>query len=289
MGHQGGRTLPVLHRRRRAGQPFRGEGPPGVIPGLLAGKGRIDHVDQKGQGADRHQQGADAAHLVDKGELGVVLGDPAGHAVETQPVLGGKAEVEADESEHEMEPAQGFIGQTPGELGIPVVDRAEDHKHRAAINDVVEVGDHEVGVVHVDVKGHLGQGYPGDAAEHEIEDEAAGKQHRRVKGDLAAPEGRQPVEELDAGGHGNQGGGDREKEAHPGGRATGEHVVGPHHQAQHHDRQDRVHHGDVAEQGLAGMGRQDLTNQAKGRQHHDVHRWVGIEPEQVLVHHGVAT
>ena len=36
------------------------------------------------------------------------------------------------------------------------------------------------------------------------------------------------------------------------------------------------------------MDRQDLAHQAEGRQHHDVHGRVGIEPEQMLVDHGIA-
>ena len=36
------------------------------------------------------------------------------------------------------------------------------------------------------------------------------------------------------------------------------------------------------------MHRQDLADQAKGRQHHDVNRRVGIEPEKVLIHHGIS-
>ena len=36
------------------------------------------------------------------------------------------------------------------------------------------------------------------------------------------------------------------------------------------------------------MHRQDLAHQTKGGQHHDVHRRMGVEPEQVLVHHGIA-
>ena len=37
------------------------------------------------------------------------------------------------------------------------------------------------------------------------------------------------------------------------------------------------------------MNRQDFAHQAKGRQDHDVNGWVGIEPEQMLVNHHIAS
>jgi hypothetical protein len=68
-----------------------------------------------------------------------------------------------------------FIEHATGEFWIPMVDGAEDNEHSSAIDDVVEVAHHEVGVVHVDVKGNLSQRHTGDATEHEVHDEGAGK------------------------------------------------------------------------------------------------------------------
>ena len=119
-------------------------------------------------------------------------------------MLGGKAEIETDKGEQEVEPAQIFVEHAAGEFGIPVVEGAEDDEHGAAIDDVVEMAHHEVGVMHVNVEGHLGQGYAGDTTKDKVDDEGAGKQHCRVQGDLAAPKGGKPVEEFDAGRHGNE-------------------------------------------------------------------------------------
>ena len=202
-------------------------------------------------------------------------------------MLRGKAEVEANEGERQMQPAQVFIEHAATEFGEPVIDRGKDHEHRAAVDDVVEVAHNEVGVVHMHVEGHLGQGHAGDAAKHKLQDEGAGKQHGAIERQPSLPEGGNPVEELDARWHGNEGRGNGEKQPHPRRGATGEHVVGPHHQTQDHNRHDRVHHRHVAEQRLACVHRQDFAHQAKGRQHHDVHRGVRIEPKQVLIDHGI--
>ena len=198
----------------------------------------MDHVVEKRQGAEGHEQGPHAADLVHQGELGVVLRHPPWHAIDAEPVLGTEAEVETDEGEQEMELTQGFIQHPSSELGIPVVNRAEDHEHGAAVNDVVEMGHHEVGVVHMKIERNLGQGYAGDAAEHKIDDEGAGKEGGAVEGDLAAPERGQPVEELDSRRHSDERGGDGKEQAHPRWRAAGEHVVGPNNQAQEHNRQN---------------------------------------------------
>ena len=47
--------------------------------------------------------------------------------------------------------AQRFVHHPAEHLGIPESDRGEDAEHRAAEQDVVNVGDDEVGVVDVDV------------------------------------------------------------------------------------------------------------------------------------------
>ena len=88
-------------------------------------------------------------------------------------MLRAEAQVEADEGEGTVQAAEIFVEHPAGELGIPVVDRGEDHEHRSTEDDVVEVGDNEVGVVHMNVEWHLCQGDPCDASEHEVHNEAA--------------------------------------------------------------------------------------------------------------------
>ena len=59
-----------------------------------------------------------------------------------------------------------------------------------------------------------------------------------------------------------------EAESRDGNRAVGDHLV--------------------AEDVLAAEGRDELTDHAHGRQDHDVDRRVRVEPEEVLVEHGIA-
>ena len=70
--------------------------------------------------------------------------------------------------------------------------------------------------------------------------------------------------------------------------ADREHVVRPHDERQEGDRGGRVHHRLVAEQRLARERRDDLRDDAEGRQDQDVHLGVPEEPEDVLEHHRVA-
>src|SRR3546814_4256899 len=68
----------------------------------------------------------------------------------------------------------------------------------------------------------------------------------------------------------------------------GEHVVRPHDEAHHADRDHRVRHAEIAEHRLAAEGRDDLADHAEARQDHDVDLGVAEEPEQMLVEHRIA-
>ncbi len=61
-----------------------------------------------------------------------------------------------------------------------------------------------------------------------------------------------------------------------------EHVVPPDDEAQPGDPGDGEDHRLVAEEGLAGEGRDDVRDHPHRRQDHDVDRRVRVEPEQVL-------
>ena len=71
-------------------------------------------------------------------------------------------------------------------------------------------------------------------------------------------------------------------------RAGGEHVVGPHGEAEGADADRREHERLVAEQRLAREDRQDLADDAHRGQDHDVDGRVRVEPEDVLPEHRVA-
>ena len=106
---------------------------------------------QRGQAQDER---ADGGHGVQGGEAvgGQIVGVPAGHALRAQPVLHQERGVEPDEQRPEVDLAEPFVEHLPGELGPPEVEPGEDREHHRAEDDVVEVGDHEVGVGHMEVK-----------------------------------------------------------------------------------------------------------------------------------------
>ena len=68
-----------------------------------------------------------------------------------------------------------------GDLGIPVVERAEQREHGAADQHVVQVRDDEVGVVHLQIERHRGEHDAGQAAEDEDEEEAEHEEQRRLE------------------------------------------------------------------------------------------------------------
>ena len=64
-------------------------------------------------------------------------------------MLRDEREVEADEQEPEVEPAEALVVHPAGHLREPVVEAREDREGHAAEERVVEVGDDVVAVVHL--------------------------------------------------------------------------------------------------------------------------------------------
>ena len=200
-----------------------------------------------------------------------------------------EAKVEANERHRTVQTSEPFMQHPTRELWIPVINRGEDHEHRATEDDVVEVGNHEVGVMHVDVEWHLGQCNSCDATQNEIHDESAGEQHGAVECDAPSPNRGKPVEEFDARGNGDECCGDGEEQSHPGWCSAGEHMVRPNNQSQPNNCHDRIHHRDVTEQWFASMHGENFADQSEGWQHHDVYSWMRIKPEKVLINNDIST
>ncbi len=159
-------------------------------------------------------------------------------------------------------------------------------EHRAGHQHVVDVRDDPVGVLDHEVEGHDGEEGAVEATDEEQRDEADRVEHRRVEAQVAAPHRGQPVEELDARGDGDEEGEEaEERQVH---RARGEHVVRPDGEAEGADRRGGDDEGLVAEQRLAAEDRQDLADDAEGRQDQDVDLGVAEEPEDVLPQDGAA-
>ena len=157
----------------------------------------------------------------------VVLVHAPRHPVEADHVLDQERHQEAEEHQVEAQLAQALAQHPPGDLREPVVDRGEDREHRAADQHEVDVGDHEVGFVQLPVDREHGQEHAGDAADQEQRDEADAEQQRRLEFDRAAPQGRDPVEDLHAGRHRDQERAEHHEDEDRLGDRRGEHVVRP--------------------------------------------------------------
>ena len=164
-------------------------------------------------------------------------------------------------------------------------ERAEQH---AADDDVVEVGHQEKAVVQHEVRRRHGQQHAGHAADDEGDHEAERPQHRRGIDDPAAIHREEPVEDLHAGRHRDDHRGDAEDRVDVGAGAHGEEVVQPDREGQDADRHRRHDHRAVAEQRLAGEGRDHLREDAEGGQDQDVDLRMSPCPDQVHEHHHVA-
>src|SRR5947209_6198412 len=94
-----------------------------------------------------------------------------------------EGEVEADERKHCSKPPEPLRVELARDLWPPEVHAAQKSENRAANHDVVEVRDHEIGVVQVNVCCERSQVETGQAADCEEPDEAEGVEHRRGKPD----------------------------------------------------------------------------------------------------------
>ena len=178
--------------------------------------------------------------------------------------------------------ADGVVEHPPGDLGIPVVDAAEDDEDRRDAHHHVEVGDHEVGVRQGHVDDHVAEEQSGEPADHEGEHEGDGEQHRYREADVGAPKRKGPVVDLDGRRHRDdqRRGGEEEPEVrvHPG----DVHVVRPDDERQSADGDDGPDHQPVAEDVLAGVHRDEVGDDAERGQRDDVDLRMAEEPEQVL-------
>lgn len=249
--HQFGIISEVFVRWRRGGLPLEGESAPGVAGGNLAFEDAPDGVEQEGKGGDCQDIGADRADQVQRGELGIVLGDAAIHPFQAQLVHRQEAEIEADERQGEVNSAQGFVHHASGHFGEPVVDSSVDAEDATAKQDVVQVRHDEVGVVNVDVEGDGGNHHATDPTNHEHGDEADRKQHGAVEAQFAAPDRCHPAKHFDPGRYGDDHGVDHEEHPQPGGCAAGEHVVRPDDQTEETDGKTGVGDRLVAKNRLA--------------------------------------
>ena len=86
-----------------------------------------------------------------------------------------------------MRPTHGLVVHTTTPLGQPVVNRCGHREDRTGHHHVVEVRDHKIGVVILEVSRRNRQHQAGKATQSEQNEKADAKQHGRLKAQRTAP------------------------------------------------------------------------------------------------------
>ena len=181
-----------------------------------------------------------------------------------------------------MPASERLLVHLPGVEREPVVEPREGREADQPHHDVVEVTDHVVGGVEREVDGHRREEHTRHAADDEVRDRPDTEQHRRGESDVTAPHRGDPVEGLD-GARDRDGERDRhEARAEPGVDTRREHVVGPHAEREHADRERRVDDELVAEEFSPTKFRDDEAQQPHRWERQNVDLGVAEEPEEVL-------
>ena len=278
----------ILLRRRRGRLPLQARRLPGVLARRLPGPERRQKIEQRQHVAHAEDRGPRGGHHVPDLELRGIHVVAAGHAVVARHELRQEREEEPHEDDHRRQPRPPIGIHPARDLRPPVVQPGHVAHDHSAHHDEMEVGHDEVGVVDVHVQAQGGQEQAGHAAEGEQRHEPQGEEHGGLEGDRALVQRGRPVEDLDRRGHGDQEAQAGEDQRRIHGNARHEHVMRPDEEAQAGDAEARIGHELVAVKLLAGEAGDDLAHHAHARQDHDVHRRVGIEPEEVLEEQGIA-
>ena len=275
-------------RRRRRRRPFEAGCAPGIVARILSIKQRPDQIDRRQKIGRREHRRASRRHDVIDLKFRRVDVVAARIAEIAEQELGKKGEVEAKEHQDRREPRPGLVIELADDFRPPEVQRREEGRNRAADHDVMEMRDHEIGVVHLHVDGDRGEEQPRQAADREQPDEAERIEHRRFERDLAAIERRRPVEHFDRRGDRHHERQKREDQAGVGRLPGDEHVVAPDEEADARDRHHRIDHEGVAEHAAPGEAGDHFRDDAHRGQDHDVDRGMAVEPEQMLEQQRIA-
>ena len=95
---------------------------------------------------------------------------------------------ETDE-QPEVPLANVLVVHVAGPLGQPVVSRGHERENCTRYQNVVEVSDHEIRIVVLEIRRRDCEHQAGETADREQDDKRDGKQHRRFERHRAAPHG----------------------------------------------------------------------------------------------------
>src|SRR6185437_6732743 len=205
---------PALHFRngrevvcgwRRRSRPFQSPGVPWIIAGRASSKVRPEQVESEAQHRRGLEQDSDGHDHVPRfpPSIWFIGVDAPRHSQNSHSVHEIKREVEPNKEEPKMPLAEGLIEHPPGHFGIPVIESAEEGKKDSTHDYVVEMSDHKIGATELPVEGRGSEHNSRQTGDEKLEQKAEAEQHGRGITDLSAPHRTQPVEDLDAGRHGN--------------------------------------------------------------------------------------
>src|SRR5580693_6916834 len=90
-----------------------------------------------------------------------------------------------------------LVHHAPEHFGEPVVSRCENAEYGCDAHNQVEMTDHEIRVVQLNIENRLRQERAADSAGNEKGHKAESEQHGRREADVPAPYSAEPVEGFD--------------------------------------------------------------------------------------------
>src|SRR6267143_194698 len=215
--------------------------------------------------------------------------DSARHSEKAGNVHEIERQMESDEEEPEMEFTERLVVHLSGHLRKPIIEGAKSREKNAAYDDVMKVGDDEVGIPKLPIEGCRAQHDPGETGDQELKEKGDGEQHRCLEMNLSTPHGRQPVEDLDTRGNSDSHRRENKKRVCVGVHPDGEHVVGPHTHSDERNADCCGHHYGVTENRLAGKNRDDLGSKSERGNNQHIDFWMAENPEEVHPNYGGAS
>src|SRR5438132_2787316 len=188
----------VVGRGRRFRGPLERPRIPGIVPRARALEVGPDQVGNEHQRAEPLEHYADRHQEIPRvptapGLVGVY--SPR-HAEKPGDVHAIERQVEADEEETEVQPAERLAVQPSREFREPVIEGGEYREEDCAHDDVVKVRDDEVRIPEVPIERRGAEHDPGESGDEELEQEGRAKEHRRPELNLAAHNRSTPFEEF---------------------------------------------------------------------------------------------
>src|SRR5260370_3778026 len=284
-----GRFLEIMRGRRRRRLPVQALRAPGIRAGYRPIANGPQQIDERNQVPNPENRGSGGRHYVEQLEFRWIDGVAARHSQIAEHVLRKKGQIEADKNYQCREARPAIVIEPSGYLWTPVVDALEIRHHRGANHDVVKVGDHEVGVVQMDIGSHCGEKETGETTHREQPNEAERVKHWRLVGDRAFVKGRGPIENFDRRRNSHREAECRENKSRVHGLSGHKHMVAPDEETDHRNGHTRISDEHVTERLFSGEAGDQFADHAHSRKNHDVDRRMGIKPEEVLKQNRVST